>query len=44
MVGKNADVDFIIKNLDNVRVFKINSLPAIQKHLTAKYHVDEAIA
>ena len=32
------------KNLDNVRFVKVNSMPAVGEHLTAKYYVDNAIS
>ena len=42
---KNTDhVVFNDKNLDNVRFIKINSIPAVGEHLTAKYYVDKAIS
>ena len=43
-ITKNtAHVDFIDKNEDNVRFVKLNSMPAVGKHLTAKYYVDDAV-
>ena len=38
-----AHVDFNDKNLANVRFIKVNSMPAVGEHLTAKYYVDHAI-
>ena len=35
--------EFNNKYFDNVRFFKISSYPAVGEHLTATYHVDEAI-
>ena len=37
-----TNVDFNDKNLDNVRFIKVNSIPAVGEHLTAKYYVDHA--
>ena len=43
-ITKNtAHVDFNDKNLDNVRFIKVNSMPSLGEHLTAKYFVDNAI-
>ena len=43
-VFKNtAHVDFNDKNLDKVRFVKIDSMPAVGEHLTAKFQVDNAI-
>ena len=39
-----AHVDFNDKNLDNVRFVKVNSMPAVGEHLTAKYYVDNSIS
>ena len=36
-------VDFIDKNLNNVRFVKVNSLPAARQHLTSKLNIDGAI-
>ena len=44
LVKKNtAHVDFNEKNLDNVRFDKVNSMPAVEEHLTARNYVDNAI-
>ena len=32
-------VDFSDKNIENVQFVKINSIPAVGEHLTAKYYV-----
>ena len=40
-ITKNtAHVNFLDKNLDNVSFVKLNSMPAVREHLTAKYYVD----
>ena len=39
---KSARIDLNDKELDNFRFCKVNSLPTIQDHLTAKFYVDEA--
>ena len=44
IIKNTAHVDFIDKNLDNVRLVKVNSMPAVGEHLTAKYYVDNAIS
>ena len=44
IIKNTAHVDFIDKNLDNVRFVKVNSMPAVGEHLTAKYYVDIAIS
>ena len=44
LIKNTAHVDFIDKNLDNVRFVKVNSMPAVGEHLTAKYYVDNAIS
>ena len=44
IIKNTAHVDFNDKNLDNVRFVKVNSMPAVGEHLTAKYHVDNAIS
>ena len=36
--------DFNDKYLDNVRIIKVNSFPAILEHLAAKIYVDQAIS
>ena len=43
ILKNTAHVDFNDKNLDNVRFIKVNSMPALGEHLTAKYYVDKAI-
>ena len=43
MIKNTAHVDFNDKNLDNVRFVKVNSMPAVGEHLTAKHYVDNAI-
>ena len=43
MITNIAHVDFNDKNLDNVRFFKVNSLPAVSQHLTHKHYLDNAI-
>ena len=42
IIKNTTHVDFNIKNLDNVRDFKVNSFPAIPDYLTAKINVDTA--
>ena len=44
IIENTAHVDFNDKNLDNVRFVKVNSMPAVGEHLTAKYYVDNAIS
>ena len=44
IIKNTAHVDFNDKNLDNVRIVKVNSMPAVGEHLTAKYYVDKAIS
>ena len=44
IIKNKAHVDFNDKNLDNVRFVKVNSMPAVGEHLTAKYYVDNAIS
>ena len=39
-----AHVNFNDKNLDNVRLVEVNSLPAVREHLTPKFYNDEAIS
>ena len=39
----NAHVDSEDKSLDNDRLIKVNSMPAIREHLTPKYYVDQLI-
>ena len=43
IIRNNTHVDFNEKNLDDVRFIKINSFPAIPKHLIAQVYVDQAI-
>ena len=52
-VGKNyidpslkknsAHVEINDKNLDNVKIVKVNSITAVREHLTPKHYVDQAI-
>ena len=44
IIKNTAHVDFNDKNPDNVRFVKVNSMPAVGEHLTAKYYVDNAIS
>ena len=44
IIKNTAHVDFNDKNLDNVRFVKVNSMPAVGEHLTAKYYVDNALS
>ena len=44
IIKNTTHVDFNDKNLDNVRFVKVNSMPAVGEHLTAKYYVDNAIS
>ena len=44
IIKNTAHVDFNDKNLDNVRFVKVNSMPAVGEHLTAKYYVDNEIS
>ena len=44
IIKNTAHVDFNDKNLENVRFVKVNSMPAVGEHLTAKYYVDNAIS
>ena len=37
-------MDLNDKNLDNVRFVKVNSLPPVPEHLSAKYYVDQDIS
>ena len=43
IINSNAQVDLNNKSFDNVRFIKVNSMPAVGEHLTAKYYVDQAI-
>ena len=38
-----AHVEINDKNLDNVRFVKVNSISAVEEHLTAKYYNDQAM-
>ena len=41
---KNTDhVDFNDKDPNNVRCFKVNSIPTLEEHLTPKIYADQAI-
>ena len=42
IIKNNTHVDFNEKNLDNVRLVKVNSMPEVGEHLTAKYYDDNA--
>ena len=42
IIKNTAHVDFNDKNLDNVRFLEVNSMPASEEHLAAKYYVDNA--
>ena len=44
IIKNTAHVDFNHRNLDNVRFVKVNSMPAVGEHLTAKYYFDNAIS
>ena len=44
IIRNNTHVDFNDKNLDNVRLVKVNSLPAVREHLTLQIYVDEDIS
>ena len=44
IIKNTAPVDFNDKSLDIVRFVKVNSMPAVGEHLTAKYYVDNAIS
>ena len=44
IILNTAHVDFNLKNLNNVRVFKVSSFAAIPKHLTGKTYVDQAMS
>ena len=45
IIRNTAHVVFVFRNkiLENVRLIKINSLPAINQHITPKRYVDDAI-
>ena len=40
----SAHVDFNEENLDNIRFVKVNSMPAVNEHLTANFYVAQAIS
>ena len=42
--ANTAHVDFQDRNLNNIRFVKVNSMPAVGDHLTAKHYVDIAIS
>ena len=44
MIKNTTHVDFNDKNLGLVRFTKVNSMPPVGEHLTAKYYVDHAIS
>ena len=44
IMKNNANFDFNVKSLDNVGFVKMNSMPAVGEHLTAKCHVDQTIS
>ena len=44
MIRDTAHVDFNYKNLHIVPFFKVISLPAVGKHITAKIYVDNAVS
>ena len=44
IIKNTAHVEFNGQNLDNVRLVKINSMPAVGEHLTVKCYVDRAIS
>ena len=44
MIKTTAHVDFNDKNFDNVRFVKVNSMPAVRKHNTTKYYVDQTFS
>ena len=44
IIKNTAHVDFNDKNLDNVTFDKVNSMPAVGAHLTAKLFVDNAFS
>ena len=44
IIKNTAHVDFNDKNFDNVRFIKVNSMPAVGEHVTAKYYVDHAFS
>ena len=44
IISNSALVDFNDKDFDSVRFVKVNSMPAVAEHSTAKYYVDNAIS
>ena len=44
IIRNTTHVDFNDKNLHSVRFIKVNSMPAVGEHLSAKYYVDYAIS
>ena len=44
IIENTTHVVFNDKNLDGLRFFKVNSMPAVREHLTPKYYVDEPIS
>ena len=44
MIKNTAHDEFNDKNLDNVRFVKENSMPAVRKHLTPEFYVDNVIS
>ena len=40
-IKDTAHVDFSNENLDNNRFVKVNSIPAVRKHQTPKFYVDQ---
>ena len=43
IIRNTTHVDFNVENLDNFIFVKVNSMPAVGEHLTAKYYVDKVI-
>ena len=43
VLKNTAQVGFNENNLDNFRLVKLNPVPGVEEHLTAKYYVDQAI-
>ena len=44
IVKNTAQVDFHVRNLDNIRFVEINSMPALGEPLTAKFYVDQVVS
>ena len=44
IIRNTSHVDFNAENLDNARFVKVNSMPPVGEHITAKYYVDKAIS